>query len=105
MFIKNFSIYDKISEGRLYITGLGLYQAFLNQKKVGKAYLTPGFNDYNYYLRYQAYDIKKYLQEENNLEIHIGNGWYKGRIGILNNGNQENIWGNEYKLCAHIIIN
>ena len=104
IFIKNFSVNDIISEARLYITGLGLYRAFLNEHKIGNAYLTPGFNDYDYYLRYQTYNITQLLQKENVLEVHMGDGWYKGRFGIKFNEKQDKIWGNEYKLCAHIII-
>ena len=106
IFTKEFNIdyNEKISEGRLYITGLGLYQAFLNDKKIGNAYLTPGFNDYDYYLRYQTYDITKLIKEKNILEVHMGNGWYKGRFGIDFTGKQYNIWGDQYKLCAKIII-
>ena len=104
IFIKIFSVNDIISEARLYITGLGLYRAFLNEHKIGNAYLTPGFNDYDYYLRYQTYNITQLLQKENVLEVHMGDGWYKGRFGIKFNEKQDKIWGNEYKLCAHIII-
>ena len=104
IFIKNFSLSENISEARLYITGLGLYQAFLNQQKIGNAYLTPGFNDYNYYLRYQTYNITELLKSENSLEVQMGDGWYKGRIGIQYDKKQDDLWGDEYKLCAHIII-
>ena len=104
IFIKNFDINEKISEARLYITGLGLYQAFINNKKVGNAYLTPGFNDYDYYLRYQTYNITELLETKNILEVHMGDGWYKGRIGLLRGAKQDDVWGNQYKLCAHIII-
>ena len=106
IFLKDFEINnkEKISEARLYITGLGLYQAFLNNKKIGNAYLTPGYNDYDYYLRYQTYDIKELLDVKNNLEVHMGDGWYKGRIGLQIGGKQDDLWGNQYKLCAHIII-
>ena len=45
-----------IKKARLYITGLGFYQAFINNVKVGNAFLTPGLNDYDYYLRYQIYN-------------------------------------------------
>ena len=106
IFLKDFETNnkEKISEARLYITGLGLYQAFLNNKKIGNAYLTPGYNDYDYYLRYQTYDIKELLEIKNNLEVHMGDGWYKGRIGLQFGGKQDDLWGNQYKLCAHIII-
>ena len=104
IFTKNFSLENKISEARLYITGLGIYQAFLNEHKVGNAFLTPGFNDYDYYLRYQAYNITELLKKENLLEVHMGDGWYRGRIGIPVKGKQDKVWGSEYKLCAHMII-
>ena len=104
IFIKTFNLNKKIKKARLYITGLGLYQAFINNNKVGNAYLTPGFNDYDYYLRYQTYNITNLLKKENIIEIHMGNGWYKGRFGIHNHNNQTNIFGDEYKLCLHIYI-
>ena len=46
----------------------------INDKKVGNAYLTPGLNDYYYYLRYQTYDITEFLKlkEENKIEVHMG---------------------------------
>ena len=104
IFLKKFEINDKISQARLYITGLGLYQAFLNKQKIGNAFLTPGFNDYDYYLRYQAYNITELIEKENLLEVHMGDGWYKGRIGLQKDGKQDDLWGSEYKLCAHIVI-
>ena len=38
------------------------------------------------------------------MEIHMGNGWYKGRIGFNTNGKPDNIYGDEYKLCLHLSI-
>ena len=107
IFFKNIKIDKQIKRARLYITGLGLYQALINNSKVGNAYLTPGFNDYDYYLRYQTYDITNLLKlnEENTIEIHMGDGWYKGRIGInkpLDKGG--NVFGDEYKLCLNMVI-
>ena len=103
IFVKSFKLNKNIKSGRLYITGLGLYQAYINDKKVGNAFLSPGFNDYDYYLRYQAYNITELLKEDNIIEVHMGNGWYKGRFG-MNRDNEYNIFGEEYKLCAHILI-
>ena len=99
IFVKDFNISKEIKRARLYITGLGLYLAYINNKKVGNAYLTPGYNDYDYYLRYQTYDITDLLKEKNNIEIHMGEGWYKGRFHWFNN-----TFGDEYKLCLHILI-
>ena len=43
-----------VRRAELTITGLGLYRAFLNGKRIGQDYLTPGINDYDAYLRYQT---------------------------------------------------
>ncbi len=106
IFAKDFNVENKeIKKGRLYMTGLGLYQAFINDAKVGNYYLTPGFNDYDFYVRYQGYDITSLLKEKNIIEVHMGDGWYKGRYGNpRSDGKQNEIWGTEYKLCAKIII-
>ena len=109
IFTKEIILENKtIKKGRLYITGLGLYQAHINEQRVGNFYLTPGFNDYDAYLRYQGYDITYLLKNnsKNLIEVHMGDGWYKGRYGIADTvtGKQYEIWGSEYKLCAQIII-
>ena len=106
IFFKEFNLKNKpIKKARLYITGLGLYRAFINDERVGNSYLTPGFNDYDYYLRYQTYNITGLLKEENHIEVHMGDGWYKGRYGITRpDGKNNEIFGNEYKLCGHILI-
>ena len=106
IFKKDFNFENKeVKKGRLYITGLGLYQAYINDARVGNYYLTPGFNDYNIYVRYQGYDITSLLKINNTMEVHMGDGWYKGRYGVADaQGKQDEIWGSEYKLCAKIII-
>jgi alpha-L-rhamnosidase len=84
----------------LTVTGLGLYRAFLNGKRIGMDYLTPGFNDYDAYLREQTYDVTALLEKENRLEVWLGNGWYKGRLGF--GGGKENRWGDRYLLAARL---
>ena len=105
IFHKDFSLEEDIKEAHLYITGLGLYHAYINGQKVGNRYLTPGFNDYDYYLRYQTFDITDLLQKENHISVEMGDGWYKGRFGFKGpNDNGDEIWGNTYLLCAHLKI-
>jgi alpha-L-rhamnosidase len=97
---KTFLLNKDIKKARLYITGLGLYRAFINGKRVGNDYLTPGFNDYDAYLRYGTYNITGLLKEENKIEVHLGDGWYKSRFGI--DGHGGDTWGSEYLLAAKL---
>ncbi len=96
---KDFSA-GEIRHASLSITGLGLYRAFVNGQRIGADYLTPGFNDYDAYLRVQTYDVTELLRKENRLEVWLGNGWYKGRIGL--EGGTKNTWGEKYLLGARL---
>ncbi|MDD2648357.1 MAG: family 78 glycoside hydrolase catalytic domain [Eubacteriales bacterium] len=98
---KNFSAKD-VRSANLDITGLGLYRATLNGKRVGADYLTPGFNDYDAYLRYQSYDVTPLLKARNRLEITLGDGWYMGRFGL--DGGREKQWGDRCLLAARLTI-
>ncbi|MBQ7147910.1 MAG: family 78 glycoside hydrolase catalytic domain [Pseudobutyrivibrio sp.] len=81
VFVKGFSRPEGTSKARIYITGLGLYEAYINGKKIGEEYLAPFINDYRARVQYQTYDITELLHDENEIRIYVGNGFYKGRIG------------------------
>ncbi|MDE6055170.1 MAG: family 78 glycoside hydrolase catalytic domain, partial [Lachnospiraceae bacterium] len=81
VFFKDFTTGKEVSSARIYVTGLGLYEAYLNGTKIGEDYLAPFCNDYREDIQYQTYDITSLLRENNHIEILTGNGWYKGRLG------------------------
>lgn len=80
-FFKEFSSAKKVQAARIYVTGLGLYEAYLNGQKIGEDYLAPFCNDYRENIQYQTYDVTSLLSGDNCIEIITGNGWYKGRLG------------------------
>lgn len=95
----------KIQQARIYITGVGLYEVYLNGKKVGEEYLTPNFNDYDNFIQFQTYEAEEYLTEgENHLEIWLGDGWYKGRYFSLGPAAYEK-YGTEQAALAELKIN
>ncbi len=81
VFVKKFARPSGVTRGRIYITGLGLYEAYLNGKRIGEDYLAPFINDYREAVHYQTYDITELLDDENEIRIYVGNGFYKGRFG------------------------
>ena len=93
---------DAVKRATLEITGLGLYRAFLNGRRVGEDYLAPGFNDYDAYLRVQTHDVTGLLAADNRIEVWLGDGWYKGRFGT--DGGKTNRWGDKYLLAARLTI-
>ncbi len=103
LFYKKLVIPGEVSNARLYVTGLGLYEVEINGAKVGDEYLAPFFNDYNHWVQYQTYDITSLLHKgENAVGAILGNGMYKGRFGFL--GDIDELYGSEMKLLAELVI-
>ena len=94
-----------LRRARLYLCGLGLYEAYLNGEKIGDQFFTPYFTDYRYRVQYQTYDIAPLLREgENVLDVWLGDGWYKGRLGYLNEGQLREFYGDAYRLIADLYL-
>jgi len=93
LFRKNFTVSGKIKRARVYISGLGYYELYLNGEKVGDHVLSP--NQTNFDRRqlekwsdarignmkttvlYETHDITSALKEgENVVGVMLGNGWY-----------------------------
>ncbi len=104
VFKKSFRI-DKLPEiARLYICGLGLYEVYINGEKVGNDFLTPYFTDYRYWIQYQTYDVKDYLNCGDNLiTVILGDGWYKGRLGF-SDGGHVNHYGTDFMLLCDLYM-
>lgn len=85
VFFKEFRAEKAVKRARLYVTGLGVYEAYVNGRKAGEDYLAPFCNDYHHAIQYQTYDVTEDIRDENKIELLLGNGWYKGRLGYEGN--------------------
>ena len=66
---------------RLYICGLGYFQARINGAQIGDDLLGPGWMVYRKHVPYFVYNITEYLKEgENVLGVVLGEGWYKASL-------------------------
>lgn len=79
-FRNEFNIKKKVKSARVYVTSLGLYQLFINGKKVSDDLFTPGWTTYNKRLQYQTYDVTAMLNEKNSIGAIVGDGWFRGKI-------------------------
>jgi len=74
-FRKNFQANKKIQSARVYVSGLGLYELYINGKKVGNQVLAPAPTDYRQSFFYQAHDVTALLQQGMNAVGAVaGNG-------------------------------
>lgn len=80
-FIKTFTFKESIKKAQLYLSALGVYEAYLDGMRIGEFVLAPGWTTYGKRVQYQTYDITQYIQKENTLTVTVGNGWCVGRIG------------------------
>ncbi|CAM3719679.1 alpha-L-rhamnosidase [Marinicrinis lubricantis] len=100
---KGFSISKEVAQARLYVCGLGLYEAEINGKRVGDEYFTPYCNSYHHWMQYQTFDVTDLLGKGKNvIGAMLGNGWYKGRFGFK--GIKENHYGDRFALLCELVI-
>jgi alpha-L-rhamnosidase len=70
-----------LTDARLHVSSLGVYQVFMNGRSVGDDVLSPGWSSYQWRLRYRTYDLLQLVEERSVLGVALGNGWYRGRLG------------------------
>ena len=95
IFLSRFSLQKQVKRAKLYVCGLGYFEAYINGEVVGNDGFVPQVSDYGdrplngcfettpvgtrksvYYL---AYDISKALKADNDIAVLVGNGWFKNR--------------------------
>ena len=100
-FRKEFSTNKKIASARIYVTSLGLYELFLNGKKVGNQLFTPGWTSYNKRLQYQVYDVTSLIKKENAMGAILDDGWYRGGLTW---DQRRNVYGKKLGLLLQLQI-
>lgn len=71
-----FALSGQPVRGRLYVTGLGWYEAHLNGQKLGRQVLEPAATDISRRVPYRTFDVTGLLRDgENVLGAVLGHGW------------------------------
>lgn len=91
-----------VQAARLYICGLGLYEASIGGSKVGSEYLAPGTHAYDQWLQYQTYDVTDLVRDGVELRVALGHGWYSGRFGFVKS--EKGYYGNDWRLIAELRV-
>lgn len=102
LFSKAITPAKPVRTARLYICGLGLYEAFWNGGKIGAEYMTPYCTNYDAWVQYQTFDVTAQLQQAGELSVLLGNGWYKGRFGF--DPTRPPYYGDSWKLIADLVL-
>lgn len=101
-FKKVFAVEKPVADARLYAAACGLYEAKLNDERIGDFRMAPGYTDYRRRVQYQTYDVTDMLRiGENELTAQLADGWYRGSCGAWGRRNQ---YGAETKLLMQLEI-
>lgn len=100
---RSLDLTKEVKKARIYMTGLGVYELNINDKKVGNELLAPGSTNYDYLIQVQTYDVTKdFVQGDNSIEISLGDGWYKGNLGF--DGGKDKIYGDHQRAIFELHI-
>jgi alpha-L-rhamnosidase len=74
---KAFMLAKPVLRARLYVTGLGYYEASCNGRRIGDRVLAPAKTNYRKWILYDTYDLTDRLGPGTNaIGIMLGNGWF-----------------------------
>ncbi len=77
LFRQDFKLEKNIKKARLYITGVGYYEATINGDRVGDHFLDPGWTNYSKRVLYSTYNVTDLMRNGgNSIGVSLGNGWY-----------------------------
>lgn len=103
-FRKEITTAKTIKKARVYVTAGGLYEFYVNGKKVGNRMLDPMFTRYDRRNLYASLDITAYLQKgKNAFGLLLGNGWYNHQSTAVWNFDKTN-WRNRPRCLVNIRI-
>ena len=88
---KTIEITKSVKHARLYATGVGMFEAYINGKKLGNEFLAPFHSHYETYLQVLTFPVEDLKIGINHWDFLLGKGWYMGRFGMEN---QVNSFGN-----------
>ncbi|MEQ8415665.1 MAG: family 78 glycoside hydrolase catalytic domain [Imperialibacter sp.] len=100
-----FSAEDKaIAKARLYVTARGIYEMYINGKRISNDYFNPGLTQYNKTHMYQTYDVtdKMVAGKANAVGAWLGEGWWSGNITY--SGESWNYFGDRQSLLAKLVV-
>jgi len=77
LFKKDFKIKQGFKNARVFVSGLGYNEVYVNGTKAGDQVLDPAQSNYNSYALYSTYDVTGSIKTGlNRIGVMLGDGWY-----------------------------
>ena len=104
-FCRVFSIPENLVKARLYATARGVYDVWIDGKRLEDFILAPGMTDYRKRIQYQVYDVTALLTTSGNhsgehrIELRLADGWFRGSVAAYG---VTNVFGIQTSLLAQL---
>jgi len=88
---REFTLSKRVKRAVVYVTAAGVYELYINGKRVGEDYFRPGWTEYDKRMYYQSYEVTGMLKggAVNAMGAILGDGWYglhhhgRGKLRLL----------------------
>ncbi len=102
-FYKKVCFPKKVKKATLYVSAVGIYEAYVNGERVDESVMKPGLTSYAHRLQYQSFPLKA-LPMQMELRIEVGPGWAVGRYMYPVNGIQpKSLFSDNVAVIAELI--
>lgn len=71
---KEFNLVKQVKQATVHLAGMGLYELYINNKRVGDQVLAPAPSDYRKTILYNSFDVTSLLSSSNAIGVTLGNG-------------------------------
>jgi alpha-L-rhamnosidase len=81
-FVRRFTVPGVARRAELWVSALGVHETRVNGIRAGRQVLTPEWTEYGHRVLFDRIDVTDALVVGGNeIDITVGNGWYRGRLG------------------------
>ena len=82
LFYREIPLRGEIKKATVRATAIGIYNIYINERRVGDALFAPGWTSYHNRLQYQTYEVTELISGETvSVGIHCAPGWAVGFVG------------------------
>jgi alpha-L-rhamnosidase len=100
VFRHDFAVARPPARARLYATAHGIYEFFINGRRVGDLELTPGYTSYGSILQVQTFDVTELIGTGTTVcGAIVSDGWFRGQNGYFR---RTGVYGDRLALLAQL---
>ena len=98
-----FSTQKKIKKARVYIAAAGLFELYINGKRVGDHQLDPTYTRFDRRNLYVTHDVTALLDKSNAIGVLLGNGWFNHQSKAVWHFDKAS-WRDRPKFCLDLKV-